>query len=76
MHTSTGAIMRTLTELTGHFDERYAISIDEAARRSGLSRSKVYEALKAGDLKSLKIGARRLIMIDELWAWLTGHQAT
>jgi len=68
--------MRYPTEPTGHFDERDAISIDEAARRSGLSRSRVYEALKAGDLKSLKIGARRLIMIDALMAWLTGHQAT
>ena len=68
--------MRHPTEPTAHFDERYAISIDEAARRSGLSRSRVYEALKAGDLKSLKIGARRLIMIDALMTWLAGHEAT
>ena len=38
--------------------------------------AKIYEALKAGDLKSLKIGARRLIMITALMTWLVGHEAT
>lgn len=67
--------MRTPTEPTSPIEERYAISIEEAAHRSGLSRSKIYEALKAGDLKSLKIGARRLIMISTLMTWLAGHEA-
>ena len=51
-----------------------AVSPAEAARRSGLGRTTIYAALKAGDLKSIKIGARRLIMVDALKAWLTSHE--
>ena len=52
-----------------------ALSPAEAARRSGLGRTTIYAALKAGDLKSLKIGARRLIMVEALKTWLASHEA-
>lgn len=55
-------------------DERYAVSPAEAARRAGLGRTTIYCALKTGDLKSIKIGARRLIMVDALKAWLASHE--
>lgn len=51
-----------------------AVSPAEAARRSGLGRTTIYAALKAGGLKSIKIGARRLIMVDALKAWLASHE--
>jgi excisionase family DNA binding protein len=51
-----------------------AVSPAEAARRSGLGRTTIYAAMKAGDLKSIKIGARRLIMVDALKSWLTSHE--
>lgn len=38
--------------------------IPEFCRLSGLSRSTVYELLKAGSLDSTVIGGRRLIVID------------
>lgn len=57
-----------------HNDERYAIGPAEAAHRAGLGRTTIYAALKDGDLKSIKIGARRLIMVDELRRWLASHQ--
>ena len=47
-----------------------AISIAEAARRSGLSRSTVYEAIARGELKVRKAGRRSLILVDDLHAWL------
>ena len=59
----------------GSHDERYAVSPAEAARRAGLGRTTIYSALKDGQLKSLKIGARRLIMVDALKAWLISHEA-
>ena len=31
---------------------------------SGLSRSKIYEMLTAGELESIHVGARRLIVVD------------
>lgn len=55
--------------------QEIALSPAEAARRAGLGRTTIYAALKEGDLKSLKIGARRLIMVDALKAWLASHEA-
>ena len=59
---------------TRHAELELAVSPAEAARRSGLGRTTIYGALKAGDLKSIKIGARRLIMVDALKAWLASHE--
>jgi excisionase family DNA binding protein len=56
--------------------EPLAVGIPEVVRRSGLSRSLIYEALRTGDLKSLRVGARRLVMLDDLRAWLESHRAT
>lgn len=66
--------MNTHVIANGNNDERYAVSPAEAARRAGLGRTTIYAALKEGDLKSLKIGARRLIMVDALRAWLASHE--
>lgn len=63
--------MATTSTRTGEQD--LAVSPAEAARRAGLGRTTIYAALKAGDLKSLKIGSRRLIMMDELRSWLASH---
>jgi excisionase family DNA binding protein len=41
---------------------------------SGLGRTKIYEALGAGDLSSIKIGSRRLILVDDLRDWLARHR--
>jgi excisionase family DNA binding protein len=49
-----------------------AISIVEAARRSGLGRSTIYEAIARGELKVRKAGRRSLILVDDLQAWLAG----
>src|SRR3712207_134656 len=48
-----------------------AVSIAEAARRAGVSRSKLYQALP-DDLPSLKVGRRRLVRLGALRAWLAG----
>jgi excisionase family DNA binding protein len=49
--------------------ERRALSIKEAAEACGLSRATLYRALADGRLKTLKVGARRLVRpeaIEEL----------
>lgn len=48
----------------------YALTIDNAARFSGLSRSRIYELMGAGDLKSFKVGNRRMIMLDDIKSFL------
>lgn len=54
---------------------RIAVPPSEAARLSGIGRTKLYEALNSGALPSFKIGSRRLIRISELDAWLRRLEA-
>ena len=51
-----------------------AVSPDEAARLAGIGRTSLYAALAKGDLKSIKIGTRRLIKIEAIHEWLATHQ--
>jgi excisionase family DNA binding protein len=53
--------------------EPLAVSVGEAARLAGVSRTMLYQALRSGGLRSLKIGSRRLITIEALDAWLHLH---
>lgn len=49
---------------------RLAYSIVEAARISGISRSKFYEVVANRELPVRKLGRRTLILHDDLAAWL------
>ena len=51
-----------------------AVSTYEAARLAGVGRTKIYDALGSGMLKSLKIGKRRLILFESLQKWLLSHE--
>ncbi len=50
--------------------ERIALRVRDASIVSGLSRSTLYELLKAGKIRAVKIGGRRLILRDSLEALL------
>jgi excisionase family DNA binding protein len=54
--------------------DRLAVSPNEAARLAGVGRTKLYEAIGTGDLRSFKIGKRRLIMVDTLREWLAAAE--
>jgi excisionase family DNA binding protein len=47
-----------------------SVSVEDAARIVGYSRSGVYELIAIGDLKAFKLGRRRLILMTELKAWI------
>ena len=49
---------------------RLALTIDEAAQSCTVSKSKIYELMKSGQLHFLKIGSRRLILVSALEAFL------
>lgn len=51
-------------------NERIALRIRDAVIISGLSRSTLYELLKSGKLRAVKIGGRRLILRQSLEALL------
>lgn len=47
-----------------------SVSVEDAARIVGYSRSGVYELISIGDIKTFKLGRRRLILMTELKAWV------
>lgn len=47
-----------------------SVSVEEAARLVGHSRSGIYEVIAQGELKAFKLGKRRLILMAELKAWI------
>jgi hypothetical protein len=54
---------------------KLALSVAEFGDRTDLSRSLLYEAIKLGDLQSIKIRGRRLILVEDGIAWLRSHRA-
>ena len=50
--------------------EPIAVSVNQAVNVSGLSRSKIYELIKEGRIKTRQIGRRRLIIMSSLRALL------
>lgn len=50
--------------------EPIAVSIREAAALSRISRSVIYQEIAANRLRSFCVGARRLILVEDLRAWL------
>jgi excisionase family DNA binding protein len=53
-----------------HSGDQLAASIQRASEISGLGRSSLYEAMKDGDLPYVKVGKRRLIIIEDLRVYL------
>jgi excisionase family DNA binding protein len=49
-----------------------AVTIPDAVKASGMSRSSIYEALKRGDLSARKAGRRTLISFADLQNYLAG----
>lgn len=48
-----------------------SITIPEAVKLTGMSRTSIYEAMKRGDLVARKSGRRTLIGFSDLEAYLT-----
>jgi excisionase family DNA binding protein len=48
------------------FSERLTCSVAEASEAIGLSRSKIYELISGGAVRSVTIGRRRLVSVPSL----------
>jgi hypothetical protein len=48
------------------FDQRPTCSVDDAVEASGLSRSLLYQKMKAAELAFTKVGKRRLVQVQSL----------
>lgn len=61
-------------ELMNHTAQILAVSPNEAARLCSIGRTTLYAALSSGELRSVKIGTRRLIMLEALRDWLKRNE--
>jgi excisionase family DNA binding protein len=50
--------------------EPIAVSVDDGARLIGVSRAFLYQSVLSGACPSMKLGARRLIPVSGLRAWI------
>lgn len=46
--------------------QRITISVDEAMSATGIGKTMLYELLNDGSLRSIKLGKRRLIIVESL----------
>ena len=51
-------------------DEIIACTIKEACIRTGLGRTRTYEAIGSGELRAIKCGRRTLIEMNEIRRWI------
>lgn len=56
--------------MTQNHIQPYALTIDGAARFSGMSRSRIYDLINAGHLKVFKIGKRTMMRTDTLRSFI------
>ena len=54
--------------------EKLAYGIDNALAVVPIGRSLLYEEIKAGKLKTFKVGSRTLIAAEDLAAWLNSYK--
>ena len=54
---------------------KLAYGIADAVQATSVGRSFLYEEIKAGRLKTFKVGTRTLIATTDLMAWLSAYQA-
>lgn len=69
---SGSATRRQKPSLT--FDARLAFNIDEAGVAIGVSRATIYRLVKAGELRTLRLGVRTVIRREVLAAYLDRHE--
>ena len=55
--------------------EPFSVRIREAVRITGLSRSRIYELMKSGDIEFAKVGSSTLILVESLHRFVLSRRA-
>ncbi len=56
--------------------EPIAVRVGDAARITGLCRSKIFRLIASGDIEAVKSGKARIVFVDSLKAYLRAGAAT
>jgi len=51
-----------------------SVKVPEAVRLSGLSRSRIYELMRSGDIEFAKVGSSTLILVDSLRGFIVSRR--
>jgi hypothetical protein len=60
-------------ETAGAIAEPISVRIPEAVRLTGLSRSRIYELMKSGDIAYAKVGSSTPILVESLRSFIHGR---
>ena len=60
----------------GPVPEPISVRIPEAVRLTGLSRSRIYELMKSGDIEFVKVGSSTLILVESLRCFIQSRRGT
>jgi excisionase family DNA binding protein len=55
--------------------EPISVKVPEAVRLTGLSRSRIYELMRSGDIEFAKVGSSTLILVDSLRRFVLSRRA-
>jgi excisionase family DNA binding protein len=66
--------METAVDANDTPNARIAGSVEDASVWSGLSRAELWRHIRSGELPSVAVGRRRLVMWEDLRAWLISHR--
>lgn len=56
--------------------EPISVRIPEAVRLTGLSRSRIYELMRSGDIEFAKVGRSTLILVESLRRFIDNQRVT
>ena len=68
--------MRNVDVPTVQHMEPISVKVPEAVRLSGISRSRLYELMRSGDIEFAKVGSSTLILVESLRCFIGGRKAT
>ncbi len=56
--------------------EPISVKVPEAVRLTGLSRSRIYELMRSGDIEFVKVGSSTLILVESLRAFIEDRRTS
>jgi excisionase family DNA binding protein len=56
--------------------EPISVKIREAVRMTGISRSRIYDLMKSGDIEYVKVGSATLILVDSVRRFLLARRVS
>ena len=62
-------------EIAGHSHQPLCVRIRQAVQMTGISRSRIYELLRAGDIEYIKVGSSTLILVESLHQFINSQRA-